>query len=626
VDELPDQGPQHPGVFDQSFTWTELGQLASLTYPGLTPVNPGDTIPVPPPSRTVTYTYTNGVLTDVPAYTGASPGITYHDNGMVEQVTHANGVTDTFARDANWMRRPASITMSGAVSNNWSSGTYAYDGAGNVTAIGGQWYVYDKVSRLTQANLGGADTRRYAFDPFGTSRRVGGGRDPGCRAGAQSRGRGAGGCVMPTHERDRCSRNITRISTETVGKDHAPAQQIAVDATSNRLAASSYDAAGNQTTWGGYHYAWYPTSQMRQMQGDGIVSIHGYSADGERIGTYTVGGPFAGGITYTLRDLSGKVIREVEELGGVWSWKKDYVYRDGQQLASVEPGGVVKHFHLDHLGTVRRVVTSHDYWPFGEEATDPYADSERMKFTGHERDLRDPEKTTDDLDYMHARYYSPNLGRFLSVDHGAPIAAVPGSWNRFAYALGSPLTRRDPTGSVAAAVVAVPVVLGIGTIAAYLATENPTHPGQTNAQVMADGLRSLVKGAVTAAGRTRGGPRRPSRDEARTSRQRLAQSRKQESAPPPNDNKPPGDLPPDAPGPHWKPQQWNGPDEQQLVPPSGGPGSLLPYVGAMVELQTRVVVRLVETALRPVESDGLGRVEMAPADGPDEAPDCEQPQ
>ncbi|MCP4549695.1 MAG: RHS repeat-associated core domain-containing protein [bacterium] len=91
----------------------------------------------------------------------------------------------------------------------------------------------------------------------------------------------------------------------------------------------------------------------------------------------------------------------------------------------------------------------HVYYPFGEEATDPFQDQERMKFTGHERDLGNPAGTGDDLDYMHARYCSPHTGRFNSTD---PILAmsrairVPQMWNRYAYAAGNPLNFIDPTG------------------------------------------------------------------------------------------------------------------------------------------------------------------------------------
>lgn len=47
---------------------------------------------------------------------------------------------------------------------------------------------------------------------------------------------------------------------------------------------------------------------------------------------------------------------------------------------------------------------------------------------------------------MHARYYSPNLGRFATVD---PVGGDIGSsqrWNRYAYSLGNPMRFLDPDG------------------------------------------------------------------------------------------------------------------------------------------------------------------------------------
>jgi RHS repeat-associated protein len=160
----------------------------------------------------------------------------------------------------------------------------------------------------------------------------------------------------------------------------------------------------------------------------------------------------AGGITYVLRGLDNKPLRQYREYYGGWTWQKDWIYRGGMLLATVEPTGT-KYFHLDHLGTPRRitnssraVIASHDYYPFGEEITASSQDAEALKFTGHERDLRDPTKTTDDLDYMHARFYNPWIGRFLSVD---PIGGTPGapqSWNRYSYVQNNPVNATDPDG------------------------------------------------------------------------------------------------------------------------------------------------------------------------------------
>ena len=101
------------------------------------------------------------------------------------------------------------------------------------------------------------------------------------------------------------------------------------------------------------------------------------------------------------------------------------------------------------------VVAYHEYRPFGWELTNPDLDDEVMRFSGHERDTNYSDPTldsdeNDDLDYMHARYYTPYFRRFLSPDEKLGSPELPQSWNRYAYVRNSPLTHVDPTGQEAA--------------------------------------------------------------------------------------------------------------------------------------------------------------------------------
>jgi RHS repeat-associated protein len=87
----------------------------------------------------------------------------------------------------------------------------------------------------------------------------------------------------------------------------------------------------------------------------------------------------------------------------------------------------VRHYHLDHLGSPRLVTDSagvklfgHTFLPYGEEVTDPTQSESPFRFTGHERDFQFG-TSLDDQDYMHARFYSPHLGRFGRVD---PVPGV----------------------------------------------------------------------------------------------------------------------------------------------------------------------------------------------------------
>jgi RHS repeat-associated protein len=98
------------------------------------------------------------------------------------------------------------------------------------------------------------------------------------------------------------------------------------------------------------------------------------------------------------------------------------------------------------------VVSSHTYYPFGAEMSQAAQENpaEAMKFTGHERDIVAGDNHS--VDYMHARYYNANLGRFLEVDPAPGDPSSPRSWNRYSYVENSPIGKNDPSGrcSVAA--------------------------------------------------------------------------------------------------------------------------------------------------------------------------------
>jgi hypothetical protein len=74
--------------------------------------------------------------------------------------------------------------------------------------------------------------------------------------------------------------NLSSITT------NGTPRTLVVDPLTNRISGSGYDGAGSMTSWGDHSYAYYPTNEMKQMVGDGRTTLHGYSADGERAGTY----------------------------------------------------------------------------------------------------------------------------------------------------------------------------------------------------------------------------------------------------------------------------------------------------------------------------------------------------
>ena len=361
--------------------------------------------------RNVQLTYMQGMLTGVASSPTTYGTLFYYPNLQVSQVVHGNGVTETQGNDPNEIRRPSSFAASGPYAS-WSSGSYSWDGEGNVKAIGSSWFAYDKVGRLVSSTLydgtTGSGTQKqqsYAFDPFG---------------------------------------NLTGIAG-TSGRSTPTSAQT------NRLNGTGtvYDAAGNLTNWNGAIYQYDAFDQMVRMTSGAEDWAYLYTADDQRLWAYDLARNVS---HWSVRDLAGKTLREYLNNNGRWSVEADYIYRDSRLLAAETQAGQ-RHFHLDHLGTPRLItrgtghfVAYHLYYPFGEEATPFNLDSERMKLAGQERDLASPAGAGDDLDYLHARHSSPVTGRFLSADQAPGNPARPQSWNRYAYVLGNPLRYVDPSG------------------------------------------------------------------------------------------------------------------------------------------------------------------------------------
>lgn len=416
--------------FQQAFTYDQLGNLASQSYPQCsngTCVNSGAATP-----RTLAYTYQKGLLTKV--MSGAvnyAKSITYSANGMVHTIAHGvtgnatdGGVVDTQVMDANHMQRPRQLMTSGA-SGNWDSGLYGYDGAGNIKRIGADWYVYDRAGRVVEGTAVASPLasqkkqQRYTYDAFGN---------------------------LKTKETYANVGTASEAKTQTTVWD--------VSAATNRLNTMSYDAAGNMLGSAAATpkpYSYDAANMMKTAPGKTYL----YNASDERVWIVDHSGGDAANFleTFFLRGLGNEVLREYSVSGGDaaghWAWANDYIYMGDRLLSSESPAGRLN-YHLDHLGTPRLItnnakqaVSTHQYLPFGEEATG--GGGGRLKFTGHERDLNYP--PGQQLDYMHARYYSFTHARFLSVDPARDFDPKrPQSWNLYAYTRNNPVNATDPTG------------------------------------------------------------------------------------------------------------------------------------------------------------------------------------
>jgi RHS repeat-associated protein len=200
---------------------------------------------------------------------------------------------------------------------------------------------------------------------------------------------------------------------------------------SNRLTSRSgtplsYDANGNLTAFGLATYTWDVRSQLVTTNtGAGSFS---YDALRRRVSA-TVNGTTT---TYLQDGLNPAAISGNVMLAGMGL---DEVY--GQ----ITPGGATSYLRDGVNSTVAEadatgaVTGNYAYSPYGGTANSGNGTT-RLQFTGRDND------GAAGLYYYRARYYSPQLTRFISED---PIGLAGGT-NFYAYANGNPISFIDPSG------------------------------------------------------------------------------------------------------------------------------------------------------------------------------------
>ena len=419
--------------FFMSQTYTSLGLPSTLTYPCR---KTGDGCEAGDPSRALAYVYSRGLLSSI-ADQGAThaSSFSYAPNGMVTAVVHGSSpvVTENWTVDPKGLARPRRITLTTAAGTLWDSGDYAYDDSGNIASIGTTSYRYDPYNRLvvwqTNGENGAFSRVARQYDAFGNFRYD---ALQGC------------GPLPPAGQRRNCY--SSGVAT------------LPLDSTKNRYQNLTYDDAGNQTSGEQAQYTYDSMNMMRRALAGGRDYRFLYAANDERVGVVErVSG--ANRATWTMRGFDGKLLRswtdDATSGTRTVTWKEDEIFRGTQVLASITSAGA-KHYALDHLGSPR-YVQSPSPLPSGKQDFEPFGgggvlEAGVLKFTGHERDASSIGAGNVALpDYMHARYYLPGVGRFLSVDPIIDVEAAmrnPQMWNRYSYVANNPINRIDPTGKL----------------------------------------------------------------------------------------------------------------------------------------------------------------------------------
>jgi RHS repeat-associated protein len=111
----------------------------------------------------------------------------------------------------------------------------------------------------------------------------------------------------------------------------------------------------------------------------------------------------------------------------------------------VQAAETVTYYYTSPQGTVLakadsagNVISTSDYRPYGSQALG--TPEQGPGYTGHVNDV------DSGLVYMQARYYDPEIGRFLSTDSASTTPGSVSAFNRYVYAKNNPLLNIDPDG------------------------------------------------------------------------------------------------------------------------------------------------------------------------------------
>jgi RHS repeat-associated protein len=387
-----------------------------------------------------------GRVTELDEPGGHSLQFTYNAAGQRVRMTEDNGFVVNYRYDADG--RLASLT----------------DASGGLIAS----YHYDKANRVVRTDLGNGTATTYTYNSAGLLVDLVN-LAPGGKTNSS---------FQYTYDNlGRRTSVTTADGTATYTYDEL-GQLVSATLPDGRIVRYSYDAAGNRTAVidGGTETG-YAANVL-----DEYVSVGGaaYTYDGNGDLASTTGG---GGTTSATYDAVGH-LRSVTTPAGTWTYSYDalgnrvsetsngqttdfvidplgygnvvgaytgtrqlianYAYGDGL-VSRVSAGTGAAYYDFDGTGSTVGLtgsdgsyVDTYSYLPFGEPLSATGSLANPFRYGGQAGVMDDG----NGLDYMRARYYLPEEGRFTSAD---PLDLAGGT-NPYTYATNNPINEYDPTG------------------------------------------------------------------------------------------------------------------------------------------------------------------------------------
>lgn len=124
-----------------------------------------------------------------------------------------------------------------------------------------------------------------------------------------------------------------------------------------------------------------------------------------------------------------------------------HIFLGDRRISTKKSDGTLQFIHTDHINSSNVITDASgnqsallEFDPYGSTVTHTGSANPKHKFTGQEED------SSTRLYYYGARYYDPQLGRFITADPTVQHPTDPQDFNRYAYARNNPIRFTDPTG------------------------------------------------------------------------------------------------------------------------------------------------------------------------------------
>lgn len=367
---------------------------------------------------------------------------TYNLLGNRRQLDDSLGGTTRFSYDARGL-------TTGVVTPGGRAFNLDYDLSGRVTAIGlpnglRETYVHDTSGRLGELayedGAGGSLLDfSYSYDPVGNLLEV--------IEGTRRK-------VFAYDALERLVSGGTELLPETYEYDPAGNRTTSFLSASHRHDAANRLLEDDDFT---YDYDRNGNLVAKTSRADGSVTRYSYDVLHQLVRVDFPGGGFA---SYRYDALGRRVEKNVDgeirrfvhdgsnlvlELDASGTVVARYTHGPGtDQPLALERDGATFSYLRDHQGSVRflvdetgQSVNAYDYDSFGRVLVRQESVPNPFTYTGRELDAE------TGFYYYRARYYDPQIGRFVSAD---PLGLLSGQPNFYAYTSNNPVNSVDPSG------------------------------------------------------------------------------------------------------------------------------------------------------------------------------------